>query len=102
MKIQVDLMHFQTLNEQIKACEDDVITLENCIGQRYIAAGRKQGSVVINGTPGNALGAYLDGCDIVVNGNAQDACGDTMNKGSITIYGSAGDATGYAMRGGTL
>lgn len=102
MKIQVDLMHFQTLNEQIKACEDDVITLENCIGQRYIAAGRKQGSVVINGTPGNALGAYLDGCDIVVNGNAQDACGDTMNKGSITIYGSAGDATGYAMRGGTI
>lgn len=102
MKIHVDLMHFQTLNEQIKACEDDVITLENCIGQRYIAAGRKQGSVVINGTPGNALGAYLDGCDIVVNGNAQDACGDTMNKGSITIYGSAGDATGYAMRGGTI
>ena len=50
MKIQVDLMHFQTLNEQIKACEDDVITLENCIGQRYIAAGRKQGSVVINVT----------------------------------------------------
>ncbi|MCD7741106.1 MAG: glutamate synthase [Ruminococcus sp.] len=102
MKIQVDLMHFQTLNEKIKACDDDVITLDNCIGQRYIAAGKKTGSVVINGTPGNALGAYLDGCDIVVNGNAQDACGDTMNKGSITVHGSAGDATGYAMRGGAI
>lgn len=102
MKIQVDLMHFQTLNEKIKACTDDSILLENCIGQRYIAAGRKSGSVIISGTPGNALGAYLDGCDITVNGNAQDACGDTMNKGSITVYGSAGDATGYAMRGGEI
>jgi glutamate synthase domain-containing protein 3 len=102
MKIQVDLMHFQALNEKIKACTDELILLDNCIGQRYIAAGRKSGSVVINGTPGNALGAYLDGCDITVNGNAQDACGDTMNRGSITIYGSAGDATGYAMRGGEI
>jgi glutamate synthase domain-containing protein 3 len=102
MKIQVDLMHFQTLNEKIKACSDDSILLDNCIGQRYIAAGRKTGNVVINGTPGNALGAYLDGCDITVNGNVQEACGDTMNKGSITVYGSAGDATGYAMRGGTI
>ncbi|MCD8095971.1 MAG: glutamate synthase [Ruminococcus sp.] len=102
MRIQVDLMHFQKLNEMVKSCDDEVIELDNCIGQRYIAAGKKNGSVIINGTPGNALGAYLDGCDIVVNGNAQDACGDTMNKGSITIYGSAGDATGYAMRGGTI
>lgn len=95
-------MHFQTLNEKIKSCSDDSILLENCIGQRYIAAGRKTGSVIISGTPGNALGAYLDGCDVTVNGNVQEACGDTMNKGTITVYGSAGDATGYAMRGGTI
>ncbi len=102
MKIQVDLMDFKELNERIKACADDSIFLDNCIGQRYIAAGRKNGSVIISGTPGNALGAYLDGCDITVNGNAQDACGDTMNRGSITVYGSSGDATGYAMRGGEI
>lgn len=95
-------MHFKDLNEKIKACDDESILLENCIGQRYIAAGRKKGSIIISGTPGNALGAYLDGCTITVNGNAQDACGDTMNGGTITIYGSSGDATGYAMRGGEI
>lgn len=102
MIIQADLMHFQELNDRLKECGDDNIEINNCIGQRYIAAGRKTGKIVINGTPGNALGAYLDGCDIVVNGNVQEACGDTMNKGSITVYGSAGDAAGYAMRGGTI
>ncbi len=54
------------------------------------------------GTPGNALGAYLNGADITVMGNAQDATGDTMNEGRIIIHGSCGDATGYAMRGGCI
>ena len=102
MKIQADLMHFQKLNALVKSCTDDTVEIDNCIGQRYIAAGRKNGKVIINGTAGNALGAYLDGCDIIVNGNVQEACGDTMNKGTITVHGSAGDAAGYAMRGGTV
>jgi glutamate synthase domain-containing protein 3 len=59
-------------------------------------------TITINGTPGNALGAYLDGGTIIVNGNAQDATGDTMNDGKIVIHGSAGDALGYAMRGGSI
>jgi glutamate synthase domain-containing protein 3 len=59
-------------------------------------------TITVNGTPGNALGAYFDGGIIVVNGNAQDAVGDTMNDGRIIIHGSAGDALGYAMRGGAI
>lgn len=102
MKISAGSMHFQTLNKKIKACKKEPVVIDNCLGQRYIAAGRKGSDITINGTPGNALGAYLDGCSITVNGNAQDATGDTMNEGEITIYGSSGDATGYAMRGGTI
>lgn len=102
MKITCGLMHFQELNEKLKACTDEPVVIENCLGQRYIAAGRSKGDIIINGTPGNALGAYLDGSDITVYGNAQDATGDTMNHGTITIFGSSGDATGYAMRGGTI
>ena len=56
----------------------------------------------IFGTPGNALGAYLDGGTILVHGNAQDAVGDTMNDGLICIDGLSGDATGYSMRGGSI
>lgn len=102
MKIDAKDMHFQVLNKKIKACKEKTLTIDNCLGQRYIAAGRTKGDITINGTPGNALGAYLDGSNITVNGNAQDATGDTMNEGSITINGSSGDATGYAMRGGEI
>ena len=62
----------------------------------------KDKSIVLEGIPGNALGAYLTGAKVTVLGNAQDAVGDTMNDGSIVIHGSVGDAVGYAMRGGRI
>lgn len=102
MKITAGEMHFQVLNDKIKACVGETVEIDNCLGQRYIGSGRPNGDIIINGTPGNALGAYLDGANITVNGNAQDATGDTMNEGSISIFGSSGDATGYAMRGGEI
>ena len=58
--------------------------------------------ISIDGIPGNALGAYLNGANIEVNGNAQDAVGDTMNAGTIVVHGNVGDAAGYAMRGGAI
>lgn len=101
MIIDAKDLHFQKLNRQVKECNED-LTINNCIGQRFIAAGKTNGTITINGTPGNALGAYLDGAKIIVNGSGQDAVGDTMNDGSIVISGDAGDALGYAMRGGKL
>ena len=92
---------YQELNEALRSnAEDCVIT--NCLGQRFIAAGMGKRTVTIEGVPGNALGAYLDGADIVVKGNAQDAVGDTMNEGRIVVHGQIGDAAGYAMRGGKI
>jgi glutamate synthase domain-containing protein 3 len=101
MNITALNLDFKTLNEQIKSVDNDVCVNE-CYGQRFIGSGAKGKKIVINGTPGNALGAYLDGAFIEVNGNAQDAVGDTMNAGKIVIHGNAGDALGYAMRGGTI
>ncbi|MCL2069775.1 MAG: glutamate synthase [Treponema sp.] len=76
--------------------------IEQCFGERFIGSGAKDLRITINGTPGNALGSYLDGAEIIVHGNAQDAVGDTMNDGKIIVHGSAGDALGYAMRGGSI
>ncbi len=73
-----------------------------CIGERYIGCGSSEGKMILKGTPGNALGAYLDGSDIVLYGDAKEATGDTMLKGSITIHGNTGDAAGYAMKGGKI
>jgi glutamate synthase domain-containing protein 3 len=91
----------RSLNEEIRKGGSD-ITINGCLGQRFIASGMGGTRILINGTPGNALGAYLDGAEIIVRGNAQDAAGDTMNDGRIVIYGNAGDAAGYAMRGGEI
>lgn len=92
---------YQELNEKIRHTEQN-IEIINCYGERFIGSGSEDKIITINGTPGNALGAYLDGATIIVNGNAQDATGDTMNEGKIIINGSAGDALGYAMRGGKI
>ncbi len=100
--IDADGMHFETLNDMIRREKDSEITIEKCLGQRYIASGLGGKKITIHGVPGNALGAYMDGSEVVVTGNAQDATGDTMNEGRIVIHGSAGDATGYAMRGGKI
>ncbi len=95
-------MHFQTLNEKIRACQDRELRLENVLGQRYIASGSGERLINIYGVPGNALAAYADGTVINVYGDAQDALGDTMNEGIVTIYGSVGDTAGYGMRGGKM
>jgi glutamate synthase domain-containing protein 3 len=101
MLINASCLDYVTLNETIRKADADC-ELIGCLGQRFIAAGMSQRSICIEGVPGNALGAYLDGATITVYGNAQDAVGDTMNDGRIIIHGSIGDAAGYAMRGGEI
>lgn len=93
---------FQEICKEIRESEEKNIKIINCMGHRYICSGVGGKNVVIEGTPGNALGSYLNGCRIEVMGSAQDAVGDTMNDGVIIIRGNSGDATGYAMRGGKI
>lgn len=102
MIIDAKELGYKELNEKIRETSDPVITIENCIGQRYIGAGLSGKNITIHGIPGNALAAYMNGSTITVIGNAQDATADTMNDGVVCIHGSAGDATGYAMRGGHI
>ena len=101
VRINASKFDHKTLNEKIRAVGGDC-TITGCLGERFIAAGMSEGHIDIEGTPGNALGAYLNGAAITVHGNAQDAVGDTMNDGEIIVHGSIGDAAGYAMRGGRI
>ena len=89
MTIDATGLHFKTLNDRVRETVENKIVINNCIGQRYIASGMSDKEIIINGTPGNALGAYLNGVTLTVNGNAQDATGDTMNEGAIYIHGSS-------------
>lgn len=92
---------YKQLNEELRLSGSKV-KITGCCGQRFIAAGMSDLTLQIEGIPGNALGAYLNGAEIEVFGNAQDAVGDTMNEGKIIIHGNIGDAAGYAMRGGKI
>ena len=94
--LDVKALNHQSLNQQIRSTETNV-KLINVLGQRFIAAGASDKCLDIYGTPGNALGAYLNGAVINVHGNAQDAVGDTMNSGQINVFGNIGDAPGYAI-----
>lgn len=79
------------------------IELRNVYGQRYIGTDlNKPVEIEITGTPGNDLGAFMDGPRIVVRGNAQDGLGNTMNNGEIIVHGRAGDITGLSARGGKM
>ena len=93
---------YYDLNKKIVECDDNDITITDAMGQRYIGCGVAGKTITVEGTPGNALGAYLDGSTIIVHGNGQDAIGDTMNNGEIFIHGNCGDTTGYAMRSGKI
>ncbi len=99
--INADGLEHKELNDFIRSVSGPC-TVEACCGQRFIAAGMCDKELTIQGTPGNALGAYLNGGTITVQGNAQDAVGDTMNAGTIVVHGNIGDAAGYAMRGGEI
>jgi glutamate synthase domain-containing protein 3 len=111
MKLSIDAknLEYRSLNSKIRrflkrnSSNNSSITIKNVLGQRYIGDGLRYGaSINIYGTPGNDLGAFMDGPVIEVFGNCQDGVGNTMNSGKIIIHGDAGDILGYSMRGGEI
>lgn len=99
-------MYYRDLNTLLRCTAAEGIKkvkLSNVCGQRYIASDLSCGlEIEINGTPGNDLGAFMDGSHLLVHGNAQDGCGNTMNSGEIVVHGRAGDIVGMSMRGGSI
>ena len=99
-------VYYKELNGQLRQLTANgarKIELRNVCGQRYIGTDLEgEIEIEIFGTPGNDLGAFMDGPRITVRGNAQDGCGNTMNEGEIIIHGHAGDITGLSARGGSV
>lgn len=104
--IDAEGLYYKELNcllRQAICLDIDRVEIRNVCGQRYIGTDlATKIQIDIFGTPGNDLGAFLNGPTIVVHGNAQDGCGNTMNEGEIVIQGHAGDVTGNSMRGGKI
>ena len=56
--IEAAPLSFSQLNETIRSAGPDCRVC-GCLGQRFIAAGMSGKRIIIDGIPGNALGAYL-------------------------------------------
>ncbi len=99
-------LHYSELNHSLREAVlagQRHIEVRNVYGQRYIGTNLAAPvHLEVFGTPGNDLGAFMDGPTIVVHGNAQDGCGNTMNEGQIVVHGRAGDITGLSARGGKI
>ncbi len=99
-------VYYRDLNRMLRqavAQGAETIELHNVCGQRYIGTDLERPVTIhIHGTPGNDLGAFMDGPRLIVHGNAQDGCGNTMNRGQIVIHGHAGDICGLSARGGSI
>ncbi len=106
VKIDARGIVYRELNTRLRELVSDgarKIELKNVYGQRYIGTDlNKPVEIEIFGTPGNDLGAFMDGPRIIVRGNAQDGCGNTMNNGEIIVHGHAGDIIGLSARGGKI
>jgi glutamate synthase domain-containing protein 3 len=99
-------LHYSELNSSLREAilaGQRHVEVRNVHGQRYIGT-NLSGPVRLEivGTPGNDLGAFMDGPTIVVHGNAQDGCANTMNDGQIVVHGRAGDIAGLSARGGKI
>jgi glutamate synthase domain-containing protein 3 len=106
MKIDASGVFYRELNARLRDAVSNGtqrIELRNVYGQRYIGTDLDRPvEIEIFGTPGNDLGAFMDGPRITVHGNAQDGCGNTMNNGEIIVQGHAGDIIGLSARGGKI
>ncbi len=106
VKIDAGGVYYRDLNDVLRETVSNGtrrIELRNVYGQRYIGTDLNVPvEIEILGTPGNDLGAFMNGPKIIVRGNAQDGCGNTMNEGEIIIHGHAGDIIGLAARGGKI
>ena len=106
VKIDASGVYYRKLNAQLRELVGNGVKkleLHNVYGQRYIGTDLdKPVEIDILGTPGNDLGAFMDGPRITVYGNAQDGSGNTMNSGHIIVHGHAGDITGLSARGGDI
>lgn len=106
VKIDASGVSYQELNaglREIVSNDTQKVELHNIHGQRYIGTDLdKPIEIEIFGTPGNDLGAFMNGPRLIVRGNAQDGCGNTINSGEIIIHGHVGDIVGLSARGGKI
>ncbi len=93
----------KAVSEALKdALNGQPVTLKNAGHLHGLAAGLKQGEVVIRGNAGDYVGVLNDGATIKVTKNAGKYIADNMTGGEIIVEGSTDYGAGQYCYGGTV
>lgn len=85
---------------EVEGPGSDELEIRGDVGRvKWIGRGMTRGRIVIAGSAGMHLGAYMKGGAIEVMGDASDWAGAEMRGGIIHIHGNAGGQIGAAYRG---
>ena len=85
--MKIDACHMDCLlpNQAVRRQTDSEVEIGRCLGQRFVGTGLTNKTLVINGVPGNALRAYLDGGRIVVrSGHIPENLPDQVAASDLT------------------
>ncbi|MCX8193589.1 MAG: tributyrin esterase [Nitrososphaeria archaeon] len=104
-KIDASNKDLRTLNSEIKKAINNgalKIVIENASHLDGLAAGLKQGNIVVNGDVGDYTAALNDGASITINGNCKRFLADNMTKGTVIVNGNVGYGCGVYCYGGNI
>lgn len=85
--MKIDARHMDCLlpNQAVRRQTDSEVEIGRCLGQRFVGTGLTNKTLLINGVPGNALRAYLDGGRIVVrSGHIPENLPDQVAASDLT------------------
>jgi glutamate synthase domain-containing protein 3 len=85
-----------------KSLNGQPVEVKNAGHLHGLAAGLKQGEVVIRGDAGDYLGVLNAGAMIKVTGGAGNYLADNMTSGTVVVDGSVGYGAGQYCYGGTI
>lgn len=78
----------QKIKNELKLHKEVVIT--DCKMKKGLAAGLREGTVIIRGSGDDYVGALNAGAKIIVEGDVKGFVGDNMTSGEIIVEGNAG------------
>ncbi|MFX1535514.1 MAG: hypothetical protein ACFFDI_14910 [Promethearchaeota archaeon] len=90
-KTEIKDFKLKNINQKIKneLKDHEEVTIRNCDLKNGIAAGLRQGKIVIKGSTGDYIGMLNSGAKIIIEGDVGNFVGDNMTSGEIVVKGNA-------------
>ena len=93
----------RNVSREVKASlNGQAVTIKNSTQLHGLAAGLKQGEIVVKGDAGDYLGVLNAGATIIGTANVGNYIADNMTAGTVVVTGNAGFGAAQYCYGGTV